>query len=297
VEKSALVMQESLSIARGINDDWGKSSVLTEISLGLSKLGQVEESALVMQESLSIARGLSDNDFFNSKSLALRGISVHLCELGQVVKALTIARSISDDGNKSSALKEISVELSKQGEWVLAKKIALEINEISPRQSCWEEIAIKAVRVSSWQKALDSLTSLESQEAQPFYIKGWVKAIDLIEVDENCLMQALPLLSNDSVSIESFLQKYAIREFGLGHPSNALTSRLNGTLNLNWLSDITAHFHRSQASSTRSSNNLGEWLHEIQDEDDRDQIELWGRQVTKGKISEEEFGIRLKGLV
>ena len=109
-------------------------------------------------------------------------------------------------------------------------------------------------------------------------------------------MQALPLLSNDSVSIESFLQKYAIREFGLGHPSNALTSSLNGTLNLNWLS-ITAHFHRSQAPSTRSSNNLGEWLHEIQDEDDRDQIELWGRQVTKGKISEEEFGIRLKGLV
>ena len=294
VEESALVMQESLSIARGISDDWSKSRALKEISVELSKLGQVEESALVMQESLSIARGISAP---LRKANALKEISVELSKLGQVEESLSIARGISDDWSKSRALKEISVELSRQEEWVLAEKIGWEIKEISPRQACWEEIAIKAVQVFSWQKALDSLTSLESQEAQRFYIKGWVKAIDLLEVNENCLMQALPLLSNDSVSIESFLQKYAIREFGLGNPSNVLTSRLNGTLNLNWLSDITAHFHLSQASSTRSSNNLREWLHEIQDEDDRDQIELWARQVTKGKISEEEFGIRLKGLV
>ena len=294
VEESALVMQESLSIARGISDDMEKSRALKEISVELSKLGQVEESALVMQESLSIARGISDDI---EKSLALKEISVELSKLGQVEESLSIARGICVDMEKSRALKEISVELSRQEEWVLAEKIGWEIKEISPRQACWEEIAIKAVQVFSWQKALDSLTSLESQEAQRFYIKGWVKAIDLLEVNENCLMQALPLLSNDSVSIESFLQKYAIREFGLGNPSNVLTSRLNGTLNLNWLSDITAHFHLSQASSTRSSNNLREWLHEIQDEDDRDQIELWARQVTKGKISEEEFGIRLKGLV
>ena len=291
---NAISLQVLKECARGISDDMEKSGALKEISVELSKLGQVEESALVMQESLSIARGISDDI---EKSLALKEISVELSKLGQVEESLSIARGICVDMEKSRALKEISVELSRQEEWVLAEKIGWEIKEISPRQACWEEIAIKAVQVFSWQKALDSLTSLESQEAQRFYIKGWVKAIDLLEVNENCLMQALPLLSNDSVSIESFLQKYAIREFGLGNPSNVLTSRLNGTLNLNWLSDITAHFHLSQASSTRSSNNLREWLHEIQDEDDRDQIELWARQVTKGKISEEEFGIRLKGLV
>jgi len=29
---------------------------------------------------------------------------------------------------------------------------------------------------------------------------------------------------------------------------------------------------------------------------DRDQIELWAKQVAKGKITEEEFGERVRGL-
>jgi hypothetical protein len=83
----------------------------------------------------------------------------------------------------------------------------------------------------------------------------------------------------------------------MGNPSNVLTARLNSTFGLNWLSDVTAHFQHSQASSSRSSNNLREWLHEIQDEDDRDQIELWAKQVSKGKISEVEFEERLNKLI
>jgi len=34
----------------------------------------------------------------------------------------------------------------------------------------------------------------------------------------------------------------------------------------------------------------------VADEDDRDQIELWAKQVVKGKITEEEFGDRVKGM-
>lgn len=41
---------------------------------------------------------------------------------------------------------------------------------------------------------------------------------------------------------------------------------------------------------------LDTWLHEIADEDDREQIELWAKQVAKGKITEEEFGERVKGM-
>jgi hypothetical protein len=37
--------------------------------------------------------------------------------------------------------------------------------------------------------------------------------------------------------------------------------------------------------------------HEISDEDDREQIELWAKQVAKGKITEEEFGERAKELM
>jgi hypothetical protein len=34
----------------------------------------------------------------------------------------------------------------------------------------------------------------------------------------------------------------------------------------------------------------------ITDKDDREQIELWAKQVAKGKITEEEFGGRVNGL-
>jgi hypothetical protein len=230
------------------------------------------------------------------ESQALAQISVELSKLGLVEESLSIARGISGEFRKSSALKEISVELSKHGDWVLAEKIGLEIPSISIRQECWKEIADMKVQISSWENALGSITLLDSQEAQRYYLKGWVNSISFLEVNADCVMRALPLLSNHSDSIKTLLGKYAIREIGLGNPSKVVTSRLNSTFGLNWLSDVTAHFQHSQASSSRSSNNLREWLHEIHDEDDRDQIELWAKQVAKGKISEEEFEKRLKGI-
>jgi pyruvate-formate lyase-activating enzyme len=42
--------------------------------------------------------------------------------------------------------------------------------------------------------------------------------------------------------------------------------------------------------------NIKEWLHDIYDEDIKDQIELWARQVSKGKISEDQFNANIKDL-
>jgi hypothetical protein len=47
------------------------------------------------------------------------------------------------------------------------------------------------------------------------------------------------------------------------------------------------------AYKRRMSTNLDVWLHEINDEDDRDQIELWAKQVAKGKITEADFGKKI----
>ncbi len=44
----------------------------------------------------------------------------------------------------------------------------------------------------------------------------------------------------------------------------------------------------------RLSTNLESWLYEIADEDDREQIELWAKQVAKGKITEEDFVERVR---
>lgn len=49
-------------------------------------------------------------------------------------------------------------------------------------------------------------------------------------------------------------------------------------------------------TNSRLSTNLELWLHEVSDEDDREQIELWAKQVAKGKITEEEFNLKIKDL-
>ncbi|MDP4596320.1 MAG: NACHT domain-containing protein, partial [Crocinitomicaceae bacterium] len=68
-----------LSCARGISDEYDKSSALKDISAELAKQGKVEDAGSALQ------------------------------------KALTCATGISDESNKSSALKDISAELAKQG--------------------------------------------------------------------------------------------------------------------------------------------------------------------------------------
>ena len=326
VVESASVMQESLSIARGMSDDHSKRSALKDIAVGLSKLGQMEESlaiALVLkdsfwkskalndiavelskqgqvEESLSIARGISD---YRRKTSALKDIAEELSKQGQVAESasvmqesLVIARGISDDREKCSALKDISVELSKQAKYSHAESIGLEISRSGQRQECWQNIAAAFVESENWQKGIETVTQFQSEEARYFYFQGWVGAVKFTDVTNDCINKALPVLVADSATIEELLRKYAISEIALGLPTVERTGRFNRALNMHWLLDIIDQSTKPTNQNARNSNNIDKWLHEIADEDDREQIELWAKQVAKGKISEEEFGERVREL-
>jgi hypothetical protein len=252
-------MQESLAIARGISSDWHKSRALNTIALELSKQGQVADSAVVMQESLAIASG------------------------------------INDESKKSRALNAIAVELTKQGHFSTAEAVGLEIPQIAQRQNAWKEISKSRVEADGWQNALRQVEIFQSDEAKLFYLKGWAENVKVTDVNDICIQQALPMIENDNTSIENLLQHYAVNLVMMGEPSRELTDRLNRTLNIQWALDIAAQFPKPEAT-TRLSTNLDTWLHEIEDEDDREQIELWSKQVAKGKITEEEFGERVRGI-
>ena len=45
------------------------------------------------------------------------------------------------------------------------------------------------------------------------------------------------------------------------------------------------------------NDDIKELLEDIEDEDDRDQIELWVRKVKKGKMTEQEFEEKVKDLL
>jgi tetratricopeptide (TPR) repeat protein len=317
-------LEEALTCARAINDESDKSSALNDISTELAKQGKVEEAASVIQEALTCARGISDE---SAKSSALSSISTALAQQGKLEEALTCARGISSDYGKSSALADISTALAQQGKleealtcamgisndwtkgstlsdistalaqqdnWVLAETTGLEIPRLAERHSCWEAIAENTCKEIGWKKALEQVNQFRSYEARTFYLKGWAETLNQQDAHTACVQEALSQLTHDSESIEYLLQKHALHEVYFGKADREKINQLNRTLNIQWALDIAAQFPQAE-SSARLSSNLESWLHEIADEDDRDQIELWAKQVAKGKITEEEFGGRVNG--
>ena len=78
----------------------------------------------------------------------------------------------------------------------------------------------------------------------------------------------------------------------IGNNEKSNLSRIKISLNIQWAIDIAAQFPQNQENKYLY-NNLESWLYKIKDEDDREQIELWARQVAKGKITEDEFVARI----
>ncbi len=172
----------------------------------------------------------------------------------------------------------------------------MEIPLLSERYSHWKTVGENALKGTDWKKSLHQVNQFQSDEARLFYLKGWANAVNEQDADKSCMQEALCLLANDSESIEALLQKHALYEVFLGNCGREKINQLNRTLNIQWAIDIVAQFPKPY-TSTRLSTNLDTWLHEIEDEDDQEQIELWAKQVAKGKITEEEFAGRLKNLI
>jgi hypothetical protein len=135
----------------------------------------------------------------------------------------------------------------------------------------------------------------KSDEAQLFYLKGWSEAVNPEETDAVCVQAALSQLVYDSESIEILLQSHAVNELFFANAHKEKINRKNKTLNIQWMIDIKAQFPK-QESSARLSFNLDTWLHEIADEDDRDDIKSWAEKVKDGKMLEEKFSEKVKNI-
>ena len=283
-------IDEALECAQGISDDWEKESVLRDISGELAKQGKIDEA-------LECARGISDD---MQKSRALKDISGELAKQGKIDKAASVmqealecAQGISDGGEKSRALSNISGELAKQGNWVIAENIGIEIPLLSERHSCWKSIAGSSCKQDGWNKALQQSNKFQSDEARLFYLKGWSEAVSYQDAKTICLQKELSQLAHDTDSIEVLLTKYALHELFWGKPKTELIDRLNKILNIQWALDIQTRFP-SSTQIERLYSNVDEWIHEVADEDDREDILGWAEKVKSGKMTEEKFEKNVK---
>ncbi len=81
-----------------------------------------------------------------------------------------------------------------------------------------------------------------TSEAKLFYLTGWAENVNLLDVNDTCLMQSLPMISGDNKSIENLFQNYSVQQVFMDNPTSELTERLNRTLNIQWALDIVAQF-------------------------------------------------------
>ena len=277
-EKSQSVLNDATKLAQEISDDTVKGRALMYLAVELNNQGRTNQKAFLINQVLKSKLKIG---------LVRRETLIEIVRLGHFEEAISYARIDRD----SYTLNSISVELAKQGNLVLAESIGLEILQFAERHNCWKTIAQNEYNELGWKKSLQQSTQFKIDEARLFYLKGWADAVS--ECDVDCVQEALSQLAHDSESVESILQSHALREIFFGAADQKKLDRLNRTLNIQWAIDIAAQFPKTETKS-RLSTNLESWLHEIADEDDREQIELWAKQVAKGKITEEEFAIKIK---
>jgi hypothetical protein len=320
LKESDTVLQESLDCAYRIDFETDRISKLSIISTEMAQQGQLESAVSLIHEVIASVNNISDHgekeaaNYIISHQAAKQGLikesltcldgitedmftkrvmSSVLCQelakYGKIEEAIENARGIIHEDSKSKALKYIAVEIAMNGNFHEAENIGLEIPRIAERHDCWREIAIINLEEKCWKSALNVVTAFKNHEAQQYYLRGWCEKVKVNVTTADCIFEALPFIVNDVEGIESLLQKYALQETLLVRRKPELIERLNNTLNIQWAIDIAAQFPKDN-SAQRLSKNLEEWINEIADEDDRDQIELWAKQVVKGKITEEQFG-------
>jgi predicted dinucleotide-utilizing enzyme len=140
-----------------------------------------------------------------------------------------------------------------------------------------------------------TLTKLPNGEAITFFKKGIAQSINTINATKESILQILPLVKADKESTEHLMQMHALYCAFFENPSKEKIQKFNSSLNIQWALDIISKFPKEE-NGLRLSANLEGWIEEVVDEDDREQIELWAKQVAKGKITEEEFEERVKGI-
>lgn len=157
----------------------------------------------------------------------------------------------------------------------------------------WKGVAKSIKDKDGWQIGLHKNIMLQNDEARLFYLRGCADGVNINDVDFSFLTDSFPYLIRDSDSIEKLLQTYSQHGLFFNKPSTETVNRLNKTLNIQWALDIISKFPKDECI-VRSSSNLSDWIDQIEDEDDRDQISLWAKQVAKGKISESKFAEKIK---
>jgi hypothetical protein len=233
----------------------------------------------------------------NRRSNAIKNICFILCKKENLnfsfINDIINLNFLEND--KNSVYSSIYISFIKNNILDKAEEIFRKINLLKYRQTTLFELAKEIIKLQGNEIGLNFHLNFKAEDLKYFYLRGWSESINITDISNNLSRQALAELVFDSTGLEHFLLVYAHHELFFSNPSQEKINRLNKTLNIQWAIDIRSKFLKEESS--RNSGNVEDWIHAIEDEDDRDQVLLWAKQVAKGKITDAEFGEKIKAFI
>ena len=123
------------------------------------------------------------------------------------------------------------------------------------------------------------------------------KNYSIIQFPTNQIVDLLNLTCINNISLIYTLNLYKLNSLFCTSNNKNNYLFIKQDFDLQWAVDIASKMRRNVNAIVRSSKNVIEWLHEFTDEDDKEQVLLWAKQVSKGKISEQDFLNQIKDIV
>ena len=238
---------------------------------------------MLIEKAIQTAEGIDDD---RGKSKAYHEIAIALAKQGELEKAIQTAEGIYDDDKKRSAYRDLAIVFANKGELEKAINLTHKINKGDSRMQAYQDIGKIFYEKNQLQYIHQTLTQLPNDEAVLFYKRGMANAITATNANASNVLELLALVKDDTKSTAHLLQMHALYLCFFENTNSLKMHRLNKTLNIKWALDITANFEKE---SERASHNVQDWINEIEDENDREDILSWVEKVEQGKMTEEKF--------
>ncbi|MBK8943630.1 MAG: hypothetical protein IPM32_00020 [Ignavibacteriae bacterium] len=309
----------ALDIFNKIKDDYWKSISLIKFSGIMFSKGEISKSDSNYDEAIKVINSSENEGEYKSGKLS--SIALELAKQGNIRKVFNVIDMIGYFPNKVELFSEIAIELSKQERINEALVFIKMIGNDSNEHHIIKNMAIEFTKHGQFNLAMnlfdlsqDSLTTLAIAEGiinfleLDLVVRNGTLIIDRIQStilkNEINNLIALRLLKNFEIDAISIFPMYFSRFYkNLGYLSNLLVGALLYILSNNKIinfkdeallkklnevieiSDWLDGYNEKEFNYT----NYAEWINDIKDEDNKDQIVLWARKVEKGKMTEEVF--------
>ena len=323
--------KQALETVDNIDDGMGRARVLGKIAESLGRKGEIERAKKVFDRALETADSIEADHL---RSMIFGEIVEALTHVGEHERALGIIESIDDVSDQVDALGEIAKALAdaekrEQAESVFERALekAASINDVEEKDRALGAIAESLAQAGEYIRALEIAARIDDgydkADALRRIAKILTKTHDFAvfntylqsfsasnEVWESLLPEWQELLVTHSTNpFELLRQSFIYHPFNTKVATSGIYSFLIGLLrteNMDLFYEIIRHcpqleldFLLPQEESAHikySYSDYESWIDTVEDEDDREQIELWARRVEKGKLSEEEFEQEVRDL-